>query len=85
MLKKNRKGQKPFHGTIYIYIYIYYIYTHTQGLTLTPANPANAGGFQQWRVTRSLIIAYDDVFLMFLIIEFSTVILFKVNWWSTYC
>ncbi len=28
------------------------------------------------------MIVYDDVFLRFLIIEFSIVIQFKVNWWS---
>ncbi len=28
-----------------------------QGLTLTPANPPNAGGFQLWRVTQSLPLA----------------------------
>ncbi len=25
-----------------------------QGFTITPANPPNSGGFQQWRVTQSL-------------------------------
>ncbi len=32
-------------------------YYYMQGLTLTPANPPNAGGFQQWRVIRSIPLA----------------------------